>query len=46
MEGDSLPEKTYNHVAFKITEDDYELYAARVRSLGVDVKESRNRVEG
>lgn len=46
MEGDSLPEKTYNHVAFKITEDDYQLYAARVRSFGVDVKESRSRVEG
>ncbi len=46
MEGDSLPEKTYNHVAFKITEEDYELYAARVRNLGVDVKEGRSRVEG
>lgn len=46
MEGDYLPEKTYNHVAFKITEEDYELYAARVRNLGVDVKEGRSRVEG
>jgi catechol 2,3-dioxygenase-like lactoylglutathione lyase family enzyme len=46
MEGDSLPEKTYNHVAFKITEEDYELYAARVRNLGIDVKEGRSRVEG
>ena len=46
MEGHSLPEKTYNHVAFKITEEDYELYAARVRNLGVDVKEGRSRVEG
>lgn len=46
MEGESMPEKTYNHVAFKITEEDYELYAARVRSLGVDLKEGRSRVEG
>ncbi|MHC5723470.1 MAG: FosX/FosE/FosI family fosfomycin resistance hydrolase [Nostoc sp.] len=46
MQGDSLPEKTYNHVAFKITEEDYELYAARVRSLELDVKEGRSRVEG
>jgi len=45
MEGDSLPEKTYNHVAFKITEEDYELYAVKVRSLGVDVKEGRSRVK-
>ncbi|KAB8334356.1 FosX/FosE/FosI family fosfomycin resistance thiol transferase [Scytonema tolypothrichoides VB-61278] len=46
MEGESMPEKTYNHVAFKITEEDYEFYAARVRSFGVDVKEGRSRVEG
>ncbi|GAB1537928.1 FosX/FosE/FosI family fosfomycin resistance hydrolase [Scytonema sp. NUACC21] len=46
MEGEPLAEKTYNHVAFKITEGDYELYAARVRSLGVNVRESRSRVEG
>ena len=45
MEGDSLSEKTYNHVAFKITEEDYELYAAKVRSLGVDVNEGRSRVK-
>ncbi|MEH2093964.1 FosX/FosE/FosI family fosfomycin resistance hydrolase [Nostoc sp.] len=46
MQGDSLPEKTYNHVAFKITEEDYELYTAKVRSLDLDVKEGRSRVEG
>lgn len=46
MEGEPLAEKTYNHVAFKIDAEDYELYAARVKALGVDVKEDRNRVEG
>ncbi|MHC5719128.1 MAG: FosX/FosE/FosI family fosfomycin resistance hydrolase [Nostoc sp.] len=46
MQGDSLPEKTYNHLAFKITEEDYELYAARVRSLKLDMKSDRSRVEG
>lgn len=46
MEDELLAEKTYNHVAFKIAAEDYELYAARVKSLGVDVKEDRNRVEG
>ncbi|MDZ8053792.1 MAG: VOC family protein [Aulosira sp. ZfuCHP01] len=46
MEGEPSPEKTYNHVAFKIAAEDYELYAARVKSLGVDAKEDRNRVEG
>lgn len=46
MEGEPLAEKTYNHIAFKIAPEDYELYAAKVKSLGVDVKEDRNRVEG
>ncbi|MEH1843355.1 MAG: FosX/FosE/FosI family fosfomycin resistance hydrolase [Nostoc sp.] len=46
MEGEALAEKTYNHVAFKITEEDYELYAAKVRNFGVDMKEGRSRVEG
>lgn len=46
MEGEPLSEKTYNHVAFKITEEDFKLYAERVRSQGVDAKEGRSRVEG
>jgi len=46
MDGESLSEKTYNHLAFKITEQDYELYAARLKSLGVEVNEGRSRVEG
>ncbi|MBW4445365.1 MAG: FosX/FosE/FosI family fosfomycin resistance hydrolase [Spirirestis rafaelensis WJT71-NPBG6] len=45
MEGKSLPEKTYNHVAFKITEEDYEIYAARVKSLELEVKKGRSRVK-
>lgn len=46
MTGESLAERTYNHVAFKISEEDYGIYAQRVRNLGVDVKEGRSRVEG
>jgi catechol 2,3-dioxygenase-like lactoylglutathione lyase family enzyme len=46
MEGEPLPEKTYNHVAFQIAEEDFELYAERVRTQGVDVKEGRSRVQG
>jgi catechol 2,3-dioxygenase-like lactoylglutathione lyase family enzyme len=37
MEGESVAEKTYNHVAFKITEEDFGLYAQRIRSLGVEI---------
>ena len=46
MEGDPLPDKTYNHVAFKIREEDFDVYADRVRWLGIEVQEGRSRVEG
>lgn len=46
MEGEPLSEKTYNHVAFKIAEEDYELYAERLKNLGVNIREARSRVQG
>jgi fosfomycin resistance protein FosX len=46
MQGNPLQEKTYNHVAFKIAERDFEEYTARVNSLGVEVKLGRSRVSG
>ena len=46
MEGQPLRDRTYNHVAFKIAEEDYERFAARVRSLGIEVREDRSRVAG
>ena len=46
MEGAPLPDRTYNHVAFKIRDEDFEVYAARIQSLGVDFKTPRPRVEG
>lgn len=46
MEGAALPEKTYNHIAFKISDDDFDDYAKRVRSMKVELRESRSRVDG
>jgi catechol 2,3-dioxygenase-like lactoylglutathione lyase family enzyme len=46
MEGDSLPERTYNHIAFKIDEADYDGCLARIHALGLELKEGRSRVEG
>jgi catechol 2,3-dioxygenase-like lactoylglutathione lyase family enzyme len=46
MEGESLPKRTYNHIAFKIAETDYPLLLERVRALGLDVREGRSRVAG
>ena len=46
MEGEPHAEKTYNHVAFKVSEADFEKYVRRVRSLGVEILEGRDRIEG
>ncbi len=46
MEGDALSERSYNHIAFKIPEAEFELYEARILKLGVDFKTPRPRVAG
>lgn len=46
MEGDPLPARSYNHVAFKIDDADYDERLARIRALGLDVREGRSRVAG
>ena len=46
MEGESLPSRTYNHVAFSVPEDQFDAYAARVKEAGVDILPARPRVEG
>ncbi len=46
MEGEALPTRTYNHVAFKVT--DMQLDAARIaaKKLGLDIRPPRSRVDG
>lgn len=46
MEGEALPSRTYNHIAFKISDNDYDEYLARIQSLGLELHEARPRVEG
>lgn len=46
MQGPSLPDRSYNHVAFKIPDNEFETYLERIRSLGVDILEGRSRVTG
>jgi catechol 2,3-dioxygenase-like lactoylglutathione lyase family enzyme len=46
MEGESYQNKTYNHIAFKIAEADYDAYFERIRSLNLEIRESRPRVNG
>jgi catechol 2,3-dioxygenase-like lactoylglutathione lyase family enzyme len=46
MEGESLNMRTYNHVAFKVQPDDLPRYKRAIERLGLEMKESRPRVEG
>lgn len=45
MEGKPV-EKSYNHIAFKIDESDYEMYLERIQKLGLEIKEGRKRITG
>ncbi|EAD6096228.1 FosX/FosE/FosI family fosfomycin resistance thiol transferase [Listeria monocytogenes] len=46
MEGDSLQERTYNHIAFQIQSEEVDEYIERIKALGVEIKPERPRVEG
>jgi fosfomycin resistance protein FosX len=46
MEGEPLPSRSYNHVAFGIGEAEYDACLERIRALGLDLREGRSRVDG
>ncbi len=46
MEGEGLATQTYNHIAFKMGSNEYEDRLQRIKSLGLQVREGRPRVEG
>jgi catechol 2,3-dioxygenase-like lactoylglutathione lyase family enzyme len=46
MEGEPLSERSYNHVAFKVSDSEFDEYVSRVRRLGLEVKPGRDRVDG
>jgi catechol 2,3-dioxygenase-like lactoylglutathione lyase family enzyme len=46
MEGEALAERTYNHVAFKVREQDLDDLKRKIVALGLEMRESRPRVEG
>ncbi|MET4576709.1 FosX/FosE/FosI family fosfomycin resistance hydrolase [Ottowia thiooxydans] len=46
MEGVPPAERTYRHLAFKVTEDELSGFEARLRSIGVDIQAPRPRVQG
>lgn len=46
MEGEPLPGRSYDHVAFKIPDDEFDDYVARLTRFDVEVLPGRKRVEG
>jgi catechol 2,3-dioxygenase-like lactoylglutathione lyase family enzyme len=46
MEGTPPAERTYRHLAFKVTEADLPMFEQRLRRLGVDIRPPRPRVDG
>jgi fosfomycin resistance protein FosX len=46
MEGPSLPDRSYNHIAFTVSESDLEDFRQRLTEAGVDFREGRPRVAG
>ena len=46
MEGESLPKRTYNHVAFKTDDVGLERARAAISNLKLEIKPSRPRVAG
>lgn len=46
MEGEPPAERSYQHVAFVVSESDLPNYLANLQSLGIEVEQPRSRVEG
>ena len=46
MEGESLSERTYSHIAFKVSEADFSGYVSRIKKLGLDIRKPRSKVDG
>ena len=46
MKGAPLTERSYNHIAFQIDEDEFDDRQTRILSLGLELRPPRPRVEG
>ena len=46
MQGDPLPTRTYNHVAFKVSVEQLAKAKVAIETLGLDLRESRPRIAG
>jgi len=46
IEGESPSERTYQHVAFKVSSSELKDFKLRLENIGVDIKPPRARIEG
>jgi fosfomycin resistance protein FosX len=46
MEGNPILEKSYNHIAFNISDNDFERYHGIITELGLETIEDRKRITG
>ena len=46
MQGEPLATRSYNHVAFKIADADYDRYLAAIAALDLECRQGRSRVAG
>jgi fosfomycin resistance protein FosX len=46
MQGEPPPERSYQHVAFSVSESELPDYAAKLSALGVEIRQPRSRIEG
>ena len=46
LQGDALPTRTYNHVAFKVSADQLAKAKVAIERLGLELRESRPRIDG
>ncbi len=46
MEGEPFLEKTYNHIAFRISSDDFNIYSKKIAELGLETIHDRKRTAG
>jgi catechol 2,3-dioxygenase-like lactoylglutathione lyase family enzyme len=46
MEGEPPTEKSYQHVAFRVSASHFPEYENRLKKLGIEMKPPRNRIDG
>lgn len=46
MKGKPLAERSYNHIAFRIPNSEFERYVSRIKRLGLEIEHGRKRVKG